>query len=326
MNITVFTDSKPVKTAFEKIEKNKAYSVAFFPVGDLKKEIKKLPPRSLLYVDLGALAAPEQKKTLTFLEKQDDHMVGVIDSKGSIPDMAEAFHRGSCDFIGKGLLKNPLDVKRLKGVLEYGEKLLPEVEEETKTAAQRDYILSGDSWKGIKAGNEYTFCFMFIEMDNQKELKRSFGAQNLEKVITEFHDYVASLVAPLMGKIWMWMDFGGLILFPFDGEKCDVILAGIKLMMYRGIFSVEDFDYDMIFSFRIALHIGNTVYEIRGDTGELVSDSINSIFHLGQKYAKPGNLYLTENMMEHVPHGLEKSFLDDGIYEGREIFRMRQLQ
>ncbi|MBP7583491.1 MAG: hypothetical protein KBA61_05635, partial [Spirochaetes bacterium] len=32
-------------------------------------------------------------------------------------------------------------------------------------------------------------------------------------------------------------------------------------------------------------HVGNTVYRVRGDTGSIISDSINSIFHLGQKYA-----------------------------------------
>lgn len=252
-------------------------------------------------------------------------MVGYIDSKGSLIDIAGLFHQSAADYIGKALLKDGVEVKRLKSVIEYGETLLPVVEEEVITAAQKDYILSGDSWKGIKSGREYTFCFMFIEMDNQRELKQSFGAQNLEKVINKFHDYIAHIVAPINGKIWMWMDFGGLILMPFDGEKCDAILASMKLMMYRGIFSVEDFDYDMIFSFRIALHIGNTIFESRGDTGEIISDSINSIFHLGQKYAKPGNLYLTEDIKKFIPHGLEKNFLDDGTYEGREILRMRKL-
>lgn len=324
MNITVFTDAKPVQKAFEKIEKNKSFSVEFFSQADLKKQVKKIPPRSLVYVDIGALTAPEQKKIVTFMQKQNELMVGYIDSRGAVDDIATLFHSGATDYVSKALLKNGLEVKRLKPVTAYGESLLPAVEEEVETA-EKNYILSGDSWKSVKSGREYTFCFMFIEMDNQKNLKKSFGTQNLEKVIQEFHDYIARGVAPLNGKIWMWMDFGGLILFPFDGKKCDAILHGIKLMMNRAIFSVEDFDYDMIFSFRIALHVGNTVYETRGDTGEIVSDSINSIFHLGQKFAKPGNLYLTEDIEEFIPHGLEKSFLKEGIYEGREILRMRKL-
>lgn len=325
MNIVIFADGKPVQTAFQKIEKNKLYTVSFFPLGELKKQVKKIPLRSLVYVDLGPMTEPEQKKTITFMEKLSDLMVGYIDSKGSVSDVASLFHRRGADYISKVILKNGIEVKRLKPVIEYGETLLPEIEEEVITAAQKDYILSGESWKGVRSGKEYTFCFMFIEMDNQKELKHSFGAQNLEKVIKEFHDYIEKIISPINGKIWMWMDFGGLILLPFDGEKCDAILTSFKLMLNRGIFSVEDFDYDMVFSFRIALHIGNTIYETRGDTGEIVSDSINSIFHLGQKYAKSGNFYLTEDVKEFIPPGLEKSFLDDGTYEGREIIRMRNL-
>jgi hypothetical protein len=96
------------------------------------------------------------------------------------------------------------------------------------------------------------------------------------------------------------------------------------LMLNQRLISAEEFCYDFLVSFRVALHIGNTVYQLRGDTGTIVSDSINSIFHLGQKFAEPGSLYLTEDVRPLLPAGLEKSFVSEGIYEGREILRMRR--
>jgi hypothetical protein len=89
------------------------------------------------------------------------------------------------------------------------------------------YILSGTNWKSIRSGQEYTFCFMYIELDNRQKLKGVFSAEKLEQVNQEFHDYIQRQVDPLLGKIWMWVDFYGLVLFPFDGEKCDAILKAL---------------------------------------------------------------------------------------------------
>ena len=326
MNILVFSDAKNIRTAFAKIEKSKDFDLEFFPLQDMKKEVKRALRGTLIYADVGPLEAPAQKRTITFLSKLEGHLFGIIDNKGTLGDVGEVFRLGGCDFIGKVLIKNGLEVKRQKLVFEFGNSLLPEEKVEEKAKPFNDsYILSGTDWKGIRSGKEYTFSFMFIELDNQRELKKKFGGDSLERVVGEFHDYVERAVAPIGGKVWMWMDFGGLILLPFNGTRCDAILAGFKLMMDRKFFSAEEFEFNVLFSFRIALHIGNTVYQSRGDTGEIVSDSINSIFHLGQKFAKPGNLYLTEDVKEFIPPGLEKNFLEAGKFEGREILRMRQL-
>ncbi len=149
------------------------------------------------------------------------------------------------------------------------------------------------------------------------------GASHIEKTIASFRKYLEKYFAPLQGQIWMWMDFGGLIIFPFDAEKCDAILASFRMILNRHIICIEEIDINTVLSFKIALNIGNTVYRKKGDTGNIISDSINSIFHLGQKYTPPGNFYLTREVFEYAPASLKKMFLDAGEYEGREILRMR---
>jgi hypothetical protein len=121
--------------------------------------------------------------------------------------------------------------------------------------------------------------------------------------------------------VWMWMDFCGLVLIPFDGERCEAVLSCLRMVMNRAITSVEDCELGMLLSFRIALHIGNTVYRARGDTGSIISDSINSIFHLGQKFARPGHYLLTENVEPFIPSGVRDLFKGEGVYEGRMIYR-----
>ena len=73
--------------------------------------------------------------------------------------------------------------------------------------------------------------------------------------------------------MWIWNNFEGLILFPFNGKTCDAILACFRMILYRKMTCVEKLSFNTLFSFRIALHIGSTVYERRGNTKNIISNS-----------------------------------------------------
>jgi hypothetical protein len=125
------------------------------------------------------------------------------------------------------------------------------------------------------------------------------------------------------GRIWIWDDFGGLILFPFDGEECAAVLTCFRLILNRKLIHAEELHCRVPFSFRIVLHIGNTIYRQKGKTGTLVSNSINSIFHLGKKFAKPGNFYITKEVYRYIPEKFRSYFISVGEYEGFDVLRMR---
>jgi hypothetical protein len=322
MRIAVFSDAKNIEKMFSGV--SKSFPAAFFAVKDLKKGIKALGKDTLLYLDISAMTASEARKQIAALAKDRAIPFGIIDPKGLLSDIAEIFHAGGMDYIGKAEAKEGVPFKRIDRTMAYLERHFAQDKECEEGARDGKYITS-TGWKNVRSGEEYSFCFMYLELDNRQKLKSRFSAEQLERVSREFHDYVQRQVAPLQGKVWMWMDFFGLILFPFDGKSCEAIRLAFMLMLGQRSASGDECRYDFLLSFRSAIHIGNTVYEARGDTGKIISDSINSIFHLGQKYARPGNLYLTEDVREFVPAGLEKSFLTDGVYEGREILRMRQL-
>ncbi len=320
MQILVFSDNKGINKPFGKLIKSKDITVHFFSPSEIKKILKNTEHGSILYVDVSDMSTDERTKTMKYLAKLENYRYGIIDRKNVIHDIAELFHNNACDYMGKELLKEEIAPKRIKTIETYRDILLPE---EEQNPAISNYILSGNNWNAIKTGQEYTFCMMFIELDNQKGLMKSMGASHIEKTIASFRKYLEKYFSPLQGQIWMWMDFGGLILFPFNGEKCDAILASFRMILNRHIICIEDIDINTVLSFKIALNIGNTVYRKKGDTGNIISDSINSIFHLGQKYTPPGNFYLTREVFEYAPAGLKKMFLDAGEYEGREILRMR---
>ena len=320
MKVYIVSDSAIVTKAFSKIKGGKEFFLEKRSGKELKKLLGSIEGGSFLYVDIGTIKEAERKKLLKSLEKLTTCSWGIIDPKGSVKDVAEYFHAGSSDYIGKDLIKAGIDAKRVKAALLFRE---PEFAESPVKKEKRDYLISGRDWKSIKAGNEYTFCLMFIEVDNKKDVKNLYGGDQVYEFLKIFQNYVQTAVAPIQGRIWMWQDWGGLILFPFDGETCDAILASVRLVMNRHIISAEIFDIDILISYRIVLHLGNTVYNARGETGKIISDAINSIYHLGQKFADNSNFYLTKDVADFVPKGLEKLFLPAGEYEGREILRMR---
>ncbi len=326
MQLFIFTDNSKIEDLFSAIGKSKGNSVTVEPPACMKKKIREIDKESLVYLDAGKLTHPELKKNISLLSKLENVYFGIIDPKGIVKDVADIFHSGAADYIGKEQLKSKISLKRIKAVLDYIKTIHGEEagtpEDET---VFENFISSGTDWKEIKPEREYSFCLMFIELDNQGEIKGKYGDINTGKFVSEFRDLVARKFSQINGRVWIWMDFGGLLLFPFDGTKCHPLLSIFKFYMDIRIIMAEEFSYDDSLSFRTALHIGNIEYKERGNTGEVVSDSVNSVFHLGQKFAKPGTFVITENLFKFIPRDIRNYFLDEGIFEGRQIKRMKRL-
>lgn len=327
MKIIVFTKIKNIEKTFCSLKLPKEHTLECQSITELKKTIKAPDTAVLYYIDISSLEETQVKRTVTQLQKTDLMHYGIIDPKNTIIDIAQLFFNGAVDYIGKSLLKENLKPKRLVTAAELITSKIQEKQpaEEAPEKARPEYILSSDGWKGIKSNQEYTFTMMYVELDNIKEIKRTYGVNQFDKLTETFQKFIEETVTPLNGKLWMWMDYFGLILFPFDGESCQAIETCFKLNLNRPLICYEKFDFDFSFTFKIAIHIGNTLYKKRGATGDIISDSINSIFHLGQKYAEPGYLYITEDAVDYIPKQLADYFKPAGYFENREHYRMKKI-
>jgi hypothetical protein len=321
MKIIIFSNTKNIEKSFAGLVKNKSNLLQVSPAAELKKTIKKIPGGSLVYADISSFSTAEAPQALKLLAKLEESSYAVIDPKGSVTDIAELFHNGAADYINAPLLKKGIPMKRLDEIMKFKKIKAPD---EKLKALKKDYILSGNDWKKIQVGKEYTFCFLLVELDNKSELKGT-GPEQFNRITTAFRQYIEGMVAPVNGKIWMWMDFGGLVLFPFDGKKCDAIETAFRIMINRKLMSAVMVQLDINLTYRIALHVGNTIYKTKGETGTIISDSINSVFHLGQKYTEQGCFYMTEEAFIMTPAGLMNMFVPAGKYEGRNILRMRKI-
>jgi len=325
MDILLFTKSKPVIQSFAAVQRSRSLNLVIHPVEDLKKIVKAIQSPSLLYLDIGGMGESEAKRVTGTLAKNETLRYGIIDQAGSIPDPASAFHRGAVDFLHKGVLNDGVTTPRIHAAL----KLKPFAEDVTekenthRAVDKKNWKLAPKGWTGIKSGQEYTFCMLLVEIDMVEEWTQKSGKAHLDEVMSLFHNHIERHVEPLNGKIWMWMNQSGLILFPFDGERIDAILTCIRLVLNRTIISAEVYPYNTIITYRMVLHLGNTVYRSRGKTGTIVSDTINFLFHVGKQFSQRGNFYVTDPVVSFIPERLRSCFVPAGTFEGVDISRMR---
>ena len=144
-----------------------------------------------------------------------------------------------------------------------------------------------------------------------------------------FRAFIERMVTQHGGRLWTWAGFGGLILFPLRSHPDDdesaagasPLLCMLRVALARILYDVEESPLPAILSFRMALSTGSMVYRER-DTGAVIAESLNAIFHLGQKYTGPGQFFLTEDALGLAPERLRSTCVPVGSFEGRRIHRM----
>ena len=190
MNIYVFSDLDAATSCFPALKKNDQLAISFFPSVQYKKMLKSLTADTVIYLDVSSFPPKESlKNVLSLLAK--GMTVGVIDPENAVIDPAELFVIGLSDYIGKDLFSKGITSKRL---LSIHQKKAAEAKT-AKPSPLQNYILSR-SWNEVKKGKEYTFCFMFIELEKGHEIKTShFGEGQNKKPADLFKKYVEQQLA-----------------------------------------------------------------------------------------------------------------------------------
>ncbi len=325
MNVLVFTTSVSLRNAFKAVDKSRSFTIHTEDPKRFRKTLTALRGNTLIYLDASQFSETQITRALKDQTIGEQVRIGIVDKTGIIEDPASLFQQGAVDYLPKALLQRGITATRLKKAVSFCDFTEVQAEEPATTQEKADWILSGTSWSGIKSGNEYTFCLMYVEIDLIDEWKNKSGSTHLDEVKAAFHQHMEQFADEFSGKIWMWMDLYGLILFPFDGKKCDQIIECMRLILNRTIISAEKYNYTTTISYTLVLHIGNTIYKSRGNTGTIVSDTVNFLFHTGHQFAEPGNLYLTEPVHQFIPQCLADCFLSSGTFEGVSIRRMRSV-
>ena len=327
MNVLVFSRNRKLPEKL-KLRRRKGLvdDVSFVGLEQFSGQLKVIDAPTLCYLDLSGIEGKKIQTYLRALRKKDNIVFGIIDQTGKIKDVAGLFHDGAVDYLNRHNLDGAVGVRRLTRIREFVHGIHPTLLEAAAASAreQREapYLLSGNNWAAVVPGREYTFSMMFIELDGKEQMEKSYGTKNLSIALSSFRMFIDGFVRKFGGRLWIWFSFGGIVLFPFDGKSCPALTCGFRLKLFKHLYDIEGSHFPHFLSFRTALQIGNTPYT-EENTGHIVSDSLNSIFHLGQQFVRPGNFCVTEEVMQFGHPVLRNYFLIAGTFEGRKILRMR---
>jgi hypothetical protein len=325
VHVIVFSDKRRIRESFQASCKGKgANSLSFAYWSGFRRLVPALREPTLCYLDLSSV--PEGKLTgaLHLLAKNPHLAYGLIDPGGELPDPARAFHDGAADYLNRAALGEGIDGRRLARAWAYSRKVRADSASQAPGVAASGavYLPSGSDWSQVHPGREYTFYLLFIELDGKEEMESKYGMGNLNIALSSFRSYIENSLKLSFGRLWFWSSFGGVVLFPFNGKDCPAISCLFRLVLFRHLYDIEESLFPNFLSYRLVLHLGNLVYTNR-NVGSVVSESLNSVFHLGQKFARPGGFYLTEEALRFGPPALRPFFLEAGDFEGRKILRMR---
>jgi hypothetical protein len=317
--IVLVTENERVSAFFEPLERSRKYSFRRMSYA----EWQKCSEEALCYLDVTALKQKQLEKEIQSLGERELPW-GIVDPGGNIDDIAMFFHRGAGDYID---LRRELSfkVERIARVLDFFHRNRRDGDRKAFSGApngNKKQAPPSVSWDQVKENMEYSFCFLFVELLPSGEWKGKSGVSHQKKMQAAFHDALNRRVEDFDGKIWMWNEWTGLILFPYDGKKCDAVLPAMRLILNRVLFSIEEGDFQAVLSYKLALHIGSTLYRRRGQTGTILSDDVNFIFHLGVKKTEADSLYLSEAAYAQISKRLYPLFEERGRFEGYQTYRM----
>lgn len=324
MIVVVFSSLSDVHHFFSELEASMEHSVYFLGWENYEDQLRTMPAETLFYVDIRNFQKDKISELMECFSLLEDKNYGVLDPDYLMHDVGRLFHNGAVDYISNEVFKEPFSPIRLKIVNRYMLSRESESEPVMEIFDEKSE-LSGENWTSVVTGRNYTFGMLFAEVDDHQQWKLRLGSEKYEHFMRSFYNILNSIVEPIMGRFWMWSDTGGIVLFPFDGKNCQIIKSAFQMYLNRHLISSENPDFDIGMTYHFVIHIGETIYEDRGFTSELISDSVNSIFHIGNQFSDNDSLYITEEAERFIPLKLREFFIDQGMFEDRHIKKMKKV-
>lgn len=342
LNIHFYSNGSEVARSFRSLNRSKRYELSVFDLDSPQAALEHAADADFAYLDVSHVSTDRLVSVARRLARRARRPFGLVHASADIDDPSRLFFAGVADFVGKAVLEKGVTTSRMDEVFRYLDRgpagpSVPEAgdtadaegtdakEADAKEAHAPRYLPSGSDWHEIEPAREYTFWFLFAELDNVKAYSDRASDSNTEELVAAFHRHLSETVAPHGGHLWIWKKTGGIVLFPFDGRRCTPIVPIMRLVLNRAIDSVEKYPLNSELSFRLALHLGNTVYESQGRTGGIVAETVNFAFHLGQRHIGPGATAITAAAFEFVPDELVPYFTASGSFEGHEVYLLKRL-
>jgi len=281
-------------------------------------------PEDLVYLDTAGMDEGAYKKNLRRLKALGAAASwGVIDSADLEDDPASLFQEGAADYIGRSLLQPGLAGSRIKRVIEYVRRSVPGVVPVAPQDAAGAPAFPG--WSRIKPGADYEFHFLYVGPENQAALKTRLGEGGFTVLRDRLKNYLVQALASADALVWMQSEASLLLLLPVEADRsARIVESCLRILLNLPLITYEQLGQEIPLPLIFALHRGHTLFQAPGNTGTVVSEDVNFIFHLGAKKAAAGRLTLSREALRAVPSRLADLFVSSGVFEGKELLHSRR--
>jgi hypothetical protein len=297
-------------------------------VGDqaFSRSVKKKASGAFVYFD-ARLGADRVFELASKLDGLDASGWGVLDREGKSEDPAAFFFAGASDYIGPALFKAGLGPGRLGEALAYAGLVDADAPVEGADGAEGPAGCPAfPGWASLEEGVDVAVRFCYAAIGDQRGLLERIGDKRLDKLKEDFAAFLESWSKECGGLVWIKEGSGCLLLFPPQDEGMNPVLASFRLLLDRALIGYEVFKLEAPLSFRFAFHAGRTMWRKPGETGRVVSEDVNFVFHLGMKAAGDGYILLSAEAGGSVPACLRDLFSPAGDFEGRSLLASRKFK
>jgi hypothetical protein len=309
------------------ITRSKVLELLFTGVELLRMNPAELDPSSLpwgsgehVYLDLGSVPKRQRDEWIEGLAATKGLYWAVIDRTPVLADPAALFWQGACDYLGAGAPEGVVDQVRLAAIQAYAERMENHV---PRSNHHRAHQGSFPGWDALSEGNTYELCAFFTGVWDADGLRTRLGEQRFARFKAAALGVVNLIIQEHGGLLWISDDQSFLALFPPELAS-QLVVSSMRVLANMRLISYEQLRLEQeVGCLYFCLMRCKLPWQKPGQTGNVISDALNYMYHLGRKFTPACTIDLVDDVAETLEPRLKAFFLDVGNFENRSIHRFQ---
>lgn len=309
------------------LSRSKALEKLFSGVDLTRRNPTELDPDSLpwgagelIYLDLASIPKRQNDSWLKSLSETKGLCWAIIDRTRVLADPACLFRRGAVDYLGVGACEGLVDQARLDQIQAYAERLDNHSARVLRNPASTTCF---PGWEGLTEGKIYELCAFYVGIWDADGLRTRLGEPRFLRLKSAVLGLVNSILQEHGGLLWISDDQSFLALFPPELAS-QLVVSAMRILVNMRLISFEQLRLEQeVGSLYFCLRRCELPWQKPGQTGTVVSDALNYMYHLGRKFTPPNTIDLVDDLAETLEPRLRACFSGVGSFENRPIRRFQ---
>lgn len=307
------------------VTRSKALELLFDGVELVRRSPAELDPSALpwgqdelVYLDLGSVPKRQRSEWLERLAAARGLRWAVIDRGRALDDPAALFRLGAVDYLGAEAREGVVDRARLDDIRAYAERL---DNHGPKAARHRAHHGGFPGWDALAEDKSYELCALYAGVWDADGLRTRLGELRFSRFKAAAAGIVNALVQEHGGLLWISDDQSFLALFPPELAS-QLVVSAMRILANMRLISYEQLRLEQeVGCLYFCLRRCELPWQKPGQTGTVVSDALNYMYHLGRKFTPPCSIDLVDELADSLDPRLKTLFIDAGSFENRPIRR-----